>query len=86
MVFGFNFFGYLAIWRVSGPPLGAAGSPWAPRCPQEGSNERKAGSLDPPWAPSVASFLEHFCNISIKTASKQRVIIRSFWAPFWEPK
>ena len=32
-----------------GLPLGTVGSLWAAGCPQEGSNERKAGSLDPPW-------------------------------------
>ena len=48
MVFGFDFCGYLAIWRVSGPPLGAVGSLGRQGDPKESPMSEKAGSLDPP--------------------------------------
>ena len=52
--FGLQFWSFLALWRVSGPSLGHLG------CPQHGSRERKACSLDPPWLPKMRSFLHRF--------------------------
>ena len=70
-----------------GLPLGTVGSLWAAGCPQEGSNERKAGSLDPPWAPILEPFL---VNFSMKFLL---IFVYVFWITFgaildqfWEPE
>ena len=70
-----------------GLPLGTVGSLWAAGCPQEGSNERKAGSLDPPWAPILKPCL---VNFSMKFLL---IFVYVFWITFgaildqfWEPE
>ena len=70
-----------------GLPLGTVGSLWAAGCPQEGFSKRKAGSLDPPWAPILESFL---VKISMKFLL---IFVYVFWITFgaileqfWEPE
>ena len=92
LFFGFwlPFIRYLAIWRVSGPRLGAVGSPWAPGCPQEGSNERKAGSLDLPLGSLFrlifASFLYFFHKKCIQTNVMIRSVLGAILEANMEPK
>ena len=58
--FGLQFWSIWLSGGCLGPPWGTLGSPGGPGCPQHGSRERKAGSLDPPWPPKMRSFLHRF--------------------------
>ena len=54
--FELNFWTFWLSGGSQGLPWGALGSPWAPGCPQQGFNERKAGSLDPLGLPIWGHF------------------------------
>ena len=58
--FGLQFWSIWLSGGCLGPPWGTLGSPGGPGCPQHGSRERKAGSLDPPWPPKMRSFWHQF--------------------------
>ena len=88
--FWLHFGSILKVLGLPGPPLRHCGVPLGGRVSPRRSNERKAGSLDPPWASILESFmvifLMKFLMICVYVFCMNfEAILEQIWEPEWIP-